>query len=308
MKGIVPALMFFISALLPAYSLVDLYNRPEVNMNSSFNELWAGNYGDRMDLRFNDQGHLPEEVTKDLIKRLMSSNDVLREENGPYISREAEIVERLTRIDELMPGLNTEILNLAAEKNRLYIKRAMMENGIEIQDLCDNIRKELYDAEIRAAGFSAEKVRLARELKSVRRFVTVNNHFIRRNILRINSLGGIVAREPVEKEPVVLSLLPVPNDPPPLVHPETLPKYSLAAMEGFELHSCPMHDEELEYTEKMVAETYRGVRFSYPLYAGWCNIGNTAFVFRELDDESRRIVIEIRNSKKARIDSMLKKS
>jgi len=307
MKKLTVLLFFTIIFSLNAYSLLDVYNNPKLNINSSFNQHWVSNFGDSLDLRLKNDENLTAEMRQMIISRIFQSNNSLRSENQPYIEKKDQIQNQIELLSNEIPAMEKDLNDFLITRNLLIIKKSMTEGSSQPTSTMNDNRRDIYRLGKRIHTKEYQLSELKHQLGHTRRFLNFNNLQIRRNNMRIAYLGGFTHEKTAEIIPEIPEMVQN-QSPPPLVDPATLAHYSMAAMEGFELDKCPKHNEELEYTLKMIEDSYRGIKYSYPLYAGWCPTSNTAFIFREAEDTSKKVVIEIRNRKMKQIDEMLKKS
>lgn len=307
MRRILIFISFSILFRLNAMTMLEVYQNPDQDMKSSFIELWQSNFGDSLDFSIGSDKNLTPEMRKILIERFTESNINLFTENAPYLKKENQLLENIGRLTEDLP-LKEDFLNeQKKERSLLLLRKSLSGESPLLMISIDSNRRDIYDLENEIKSLKVGISDIKQQLESVRKFLLFNNMQIRRNKMRISFLGGAVKEETIEIKATIPEVSAFKENLP-LYDPETLSHYSLAAMEGIRLEKCPKHDNHLEYTFRMVEDSYKGIKYSYPLYAGWCSISNEAYIYREADDESKKVVIEVRNKKMKQIDEMLKKS
>ncbi len=177
--------------IISANNIEALYGKNDINLNNNYSNLYGNNFGSMLEFNQRQPGYMDIDYANRKIASINSENDSfsgeiknLSSEIDSDLAKESEIYQLLNKMDLLLIDLKSTSAELYTLKSTLTDKemRQTLQNGIEQN------RQQIYDLNNRKYSMYASLEVLKNKIETSKRYVTVSNLFIRRNIKEINYL------------------------------------------------------------------------------------------------------------------------
>ena len=187
--------LLYTSGLFAANNLESIYGENDLNINNNYVHIYDNNFGSIIESNISQPYSMDIELANEEIEILTSKNTVFDNENNQYKddilllqNHSEELSELVSRIDIVMNSVVTSSVELYNLSKTLTDKEMKQNLQVSIEEN----RQQKYDLENRQLVL-IQKLDSVKDQASVKkRYITVNNLHIRRNLERVNFLKSCI--------------------------------------------------------------------------------------------------------------------
>lgn len=172
-------------------NLENIYGKNDLNINNNLVYAYGNNFGSVIESNIVEPYSMEIEVAQSEIDLLMAKNTVFSNENSEYVISVKGIEERIAVVYDLIARIDSVLNTVISTSTELYTLSTNLtdtEMRQELQLSIEENRQQKYDLENKRLNLEKQMSSLKNTMDVKKRYITVNNLNVRRNLQRIDFL------------------------------------------------------------------------------------------------------------------------